>query len=259
MSVQTDLDARVASLRGVLDESNAALTEKGGAAAENLSKVPEAIKNLPTAELSDVYIVPTGQDFEVEPEDGTGFGVISVAGDYNLEPQNIAAGVTIYGVEGTLVPGASSSIPEEYQPFVEHALLLYTGEYEHMAILEDNNFLAVMFLMSDFALTEYDATTMEFKAQGWVSCALNKMRDNWTFTDWRATPSTGGNYVKNIRYSSTPWEYNGEVIWPFGMGGGGGGGESGGGLAPNERVYQVGFATFNLTFDFETTATKTTE
>lgn len=218
MSVQTDLEARVASLRGVLDNSNAALTDKGGGAAESLSGLPAAIQNLPTAELNDVFIMPTGQDFDVTPDEGTGFGTISVAGDMNLEPQNIAAGVTIYGVEGTLMPGATSTIPEEYQSYVEHALLLYTGAYENMAILEDNNFLAIVFLMSDFALTDYNATTTEFKAQGWLSCALNKAQETWAVTDWRDTPSTGGNYVKNLRYSSVYWVYNGEVIWPVGMG-----------------------------------------
>lgn len=224
MSVQTDLDARVASLKGILDESNAALTDKGGEAAQTLSGLPAAIENLPTAELSDVFIMPTGKDFEVEPEEGTGFGTISVAGDMNLEPQNIAAGVTIYGVEGTLVPGATSSIPEEYQPYVDHALLLYTGEYENMAILEWNEHLAIVFMMSDFAVTEYNEAATEFKAQGWVSCSFNKLTDNWTFTDWRNEPSTGGNYVMNIRYSSVYWYYNGQIIWPFGMSGGGGGG-----------------------------------
>jgi hypothetical protein len=76
-------------------------------------------------------------------------------------------------------------------------------------------------MMSDFTVTDYNATTTEFKAQGWVSCSFNKLHDNWTFTDWRDTPSTGGNYVMNIRYSSAYWYYNGQIIWPFGMSGGG--------------------------------------
>ena len=48
MSVQTDLEARVASLRGVLDNSNAALTNKGGGAVESLSGIPAAIQSLPS-------------------------------------------------------------------------------------------------------------------------------------------------------------------------------------------------------------------
>lgn len=178
------------------------------------------------AVLTPITVVPTGTDFTEYPR-FDGFSEVTVAGDINLEPQNIAAGVTIYGVEGTLLPGATSDIPEVYLPFVEHALLLFTGEYENMAILEWHEHLAVVFMMSDFTVTDYNATTTEFKAQGWVSCSFNKLHDNWTFTDWRDTPSTGGNYVMNIRYSSVYWYYNGQIIWPFGMSGGGG--ESGGG------------------------------
>ena len=220
MSVQTDLEARVASLRGVLDNSNAALTDKGGGAAESLSGIPAAIQNLPTAELNDVFIMPTGQDFDVTPDEGTGFGTISVAGDMNLEPQNIAAGVTIYGVEGTLQPGATSTIPEEYQPYVEHALLLYTGDYKNLAILESNNKLNVAFLMDDFQVLTYNETTTEFTAQGWLYCEYTKSSQTWRVVDHTVEASTGSNFVKNIRYSSVYWEYNGKVIWPVGMGGG---------------------------------------
>lgn len=230
MSLQSELNARVEALKGILDDSNDALTDKGGDAVKTLSDIPDAIRDLAGGELVDAYVVPTGQEFTEYPADGTGFGSVTVAGDYNLVPQNIAAGVTIYGVEGTLMPGATGSIPPEYQPYIDHALLLYTGEYENMAILEWNEYLAIVFMMSDFIITEYNATTTEFKAQGWVSCSFNKLNDNWNFTDWRSTPSLGGNYVMNIRYSSTPWMFNGAVIWPFGGGGGGGepGGEPGG-------------------------------
>ena len=228
MSVQTDLDARVASLRNILDNSNEALAEKGGEAAESLSGLPAAIQSLPAAELEDVYIVPTGQDFDVEPAEGSGFGTISVAGDYNLTPENIAAGVVIYGVEGTLVPGATSNIPEEYQPYVDHALLLYTGDYKNMAILESTNKLNVAFLMDDFQVLTYDEASTEFTAKGWLYCEYTKSNQTWRIVDYTVQASTGQNYVKHIRYSSVYWEYNGQVIWPFGMSGGGG--ESGGGL-----------------------------
>lgn len=225
MSVQTDLEARVASLRGVLDNSNAALTNKGGGAVESLSGIPAAIQSLPSGmELNDVSIMPTGQDFDVTPEEGTGFGTISVAGDMNLEPQNIAAGVTIYGVEGTLQPGATSTIPEEYQSYVDHAKTLYTGEYANLAILESNDKLNVAFLMDDFQVLTYDETTTEFTAQGWLYCEYTKSSQTWRVVDYTTDASTGSNFVKNIRYSSVYWEYNGKVIWPVGAGGGGGGG-----------------------------------
>lgn len=259
MSLQSELDARAEALRGILDDSNDALTDKGGDAVKTLSDIPDAIRDLAGGELVDAYVVPTGQEFTEYP-DGGGFGSVTVAGDYNLVPQNIAAGVTIYGVEGTLMPGATGSIPPEYQPYIDHALLLYTGEYENMAILEWNEYLAIMFLMGDFVITEYNEATTEFKAQGWVSCSFNKLNDNWNFTDWRSTPSLGGNYVMNIRYSSVYWEYGGQVIWPFGASGGGG--ESGGGGSTFETSasgcipdYDHGYATTELTDVFTTSAT----
>lgn len=239
MSVQTDLDARVAALQGILKDSNDALTDKGGDAAENLAGLPEAIQNLPSGgDLENVYIVPTGQDFDVEPAEGCGFGTISVAGDYNLTPENIAAGVVIYGVEGTLTPGATGSLPPEYQPFVDHALLLYTGDYANMAILESTNKLNVAFLMDDFQVLTYDEATTEFTAKSWLYCEYTKSNQTWRIVDYTVQASSGQNYVKHIRYSSLYWEYDGKIIWPFGMSGGG---ESGG-----EKQFQTIVGAYKL-------------
>lgn len=54
MSVQTDLAARVVSLRNILDNSNEALTEKGGEAVESLTDLPTAIQNLPSGGASGI-------------------------------------------------------------------------------------------------------------------------------------------------------------------------------------------------------------
>ena len=175
---------------------------------------------------TDIVVTPTGEEFTETPPNGKAFGSVTVEGDVNLEPQNIAAGVIIYGVEGTLTPGYSSNVPDEYQSYVEHALLLYTGDYANMAILEGYTYLSIVFLMDDFTVTSFDPTTTEFKASGWLSCSLNKFADTWDVTDWRNEASAGQNYVKNIRYSSVYWEYNGSIIWPVGMSGGAGGGGS---------------------------------
>lgn len=120
------------------------------------------------------------------------------------------------------------NVPDDYKSFIEQAESMYNGDYANLAVLEWEEFVAIVFMMSDFAVTEYNETTTEFKAQGWVSCSFNKLNDNWSFTDWRDQPSTGGNYVMNIRYSSVYWEYGGQVIWPFGMSGGGSSGGVGG-------------------------------
>lgn len=241
------------------------IREKTGKSAEIVADdFPDAIAGIETSGggvLEAVNITPTGEQIVVAPDYGVdGFSVVTVDGDVNLTSQNIAEGVTIYGVEGTLKVGASSTIPPEYEGYVDHAKLLYTGDYANMAIVEDNNYLAIVFMMEDFVVTEYNEATTEFKAQGWVSCSLTKAQDSWNFTDWRNTPSTGQNYVKNIRYSSAYWEYNGQVIWPVGMSGGGGEGSGGGSTFETSATgcipeYDHGYATTELTNVFTTSAT----
>lgn len=264
MSLQSELEARAEVLRGILDDSNDALAGKGGDAVETLSDLPDAIRDLTAGEgdLVDAYVIPTGQEFTEYP-DGAGFSSVTVAGDYNLVPQNIAAGVTIYGVEGTLTPGATGSVPPEYQPYVEHALLLYTGDYANMAILEGTNKLNVAFLMDDFTVLTYDDASTEFTAKGWLYCEYTKDAQTWRVVNYTTEASTGQNYVKHIRYSSAYWEYNGKVIWPVGMSGGGdepGGGSSFvvsaiGGIPEYER----GFAIFDWDINLETTVTETAD
>lgn len=210
------------------DIADAIRTKTEGSATYKPSEMADAILAIEGGgELEDGYVVPTGQEFTEYP-DGDGFSSVTVAGDYNLTPENIAAGVIIYGVEGTLQPGATGSLPPEYQPYVEHALLLYTGDYAHMAILEGTNKLNVAFLMDDFQVLTYDEATTEFTAKGWLYCEYTKDSQTWRVVNYTVQASTGQNYVKHIRYSSVYWEYNGQVIWPVGASGGGegSGGES---------------------------------
>lgn len=56
--------------------------------------------------LTSVSIVPTGEDMVITPEsegldEYAGFDSVSVAGEPNLQPYNIAEGCSIYGVVGT--------------------------------------------------------------------------------------------------------------------------------------------------------------
>lgn len=52
--------------------------------------------------LGSIDILPNGQEITETPEDGVdGFSEVTVLGDYNLTPDNIRSGVTIYGVMGT--------------------------------------------------------------------------------------------------------------------------------------------------------------
>lgn len=176
-------------------------------------------------ELYEITVTPTGKTFTEYAEDGTGFSEVTVKGDSNLTPQNIADGVVIYGVTGNLVAGASIKVPDIYQSYVDHALTLYTEAYEDLAIFESDSHLVVMFIMSDFAVTTYNSSTTEYGARGWLSCSLNKETNTWAITDHRNSATTGGSLVSNIRFSTKTWTYNGDVIWPVAMSGG----ESGGG------------------------------
>ncbi len=64
--------------------------------------------------LGSVDVTPTGSTFNVVPEEGIdGFSVVTVSGDDNLIPDNIKAGVTVYGVEGILTNDSSDATATE--------------------------------------------------------------------------------------------------------------------------------------------------
>lgn len=113
MSVQTDLEARTRRLQRILDDSNDALTAKGGDEARDLYDLPSAIEALPTGtfagKLQNKAVTPTGQEITVTPDTGfDGLGSVTVAGDANLVPENIKEGIPIYGVTGTATGGGTA-------------------------------------------------------------------------------------------------------------------------------------------------------
>lgn len=204
-----------------------AIRSKNGKSTEyypsEMAAAIEALEGEPiegNVELYEITVTPTGKTFTEYAEDGTGFSEVTVKGDANLTPQNIANGVVIYGVTGNLVAGASIKVPVEYRSYVDHALTMYTEEYEDLAILESDSHLVVMFIMSDFAVTTYNSSTTEYGARGWLSCSLDKETNKWAITDHRNSATTGGSAVSNVRFSTKTWKYNGEVIWPTSGGGG---------------------------------------
>lgn len=92
------------TFKGIAD----AIRAKRGMADTELIKVSNMATeilaiNLPEdVVLESVTIVPTGEEIIKIPKDASGYGMVTVAGDRNLIPDNIKKGEKIYGVTGTL-------------------------------------------------------------------------------------------------------------------------------------------------------------
>ena len=71
---------------------------------------------------------------------------------------------------------------------------------------------------SGFTITTYDPITTNFAAVGWRRLSYHttgELAGTWTYDDFSTTPSTGGNYLKNIIQCSRDKLYcNGVEVWP---------------------------------------------
>ena len=154
-------------------------------------------------QLEDVYITPTEEEQTVYPSDG----------------YDAIGSVTVGAAEG----GGAMAIPEQYQTYVEQAQNIYDGDYTDLAIADNGKYGSVMFLTSDFAITEYDSATTNYKAIGIVFVTCVKATGAWDGgVDHTTTPSTGSRFISNWVYCSRYVTYNGEVLFPVGYGVGGG-------------------------------------
>ena len=85
-----------------------AIRSKRGMADTELIKVSNMAAEIMAIDLPDdvvltsITIVPTGEEIVKIPKDASGYGMVTVAGDRNLVPENIKKGEKIYGVTGTL-------------------------------------------------------------------------------------------------------------------------------------------------------------
>ena len=169
------------------------------------------------AKLTAGVATATGQEFILTPpEDYDGFNAVTVTGDYNLKPENIAEGITIYGVTGTMaIPKNTSNIPSAYLDLFEQAKQMYGGDYKNLMILESDDTVAFGFLLDNFNVTDYDKQNTEFYASGWVYVAYNKKTGSWKVEPWENSSSNGNSYCKNIRYCDMYVYYGDLLIYPI--------------------------------------------
>lgn len=184
---------------------------------ETGSTQPPVVDPSPDIQLEEVTATATGQNYSVFPSSGyDGISKVNVTGDPNLKPENIATGITIYGVTGTMaVPINMSTIPGAYLDAFEIAKTLYTGLYKNLMILESDQAVAFGFMLDDFTVQSYDNDTTEFTASQWVYVAYNKTTNTWKVENWTNDTSNGNSFIKNIRYSDTYIYYGTKLLYPF--------------------------------------------
>ena len=221
MSVQTEINSRAVKLQAILAESNERITAKKGTAAANFGGLPKAIDTITAGDskLQTKLITPTGKVFTVGPDsDYDGLSSVTIAGDQDLIPENVAEGVEIYGVLGT---HKGSAIPEPYASYIAEAEAVYTGNYANVIYAEGYGadtgitYKTVMFLLDNWSITAYDAATTAYTHSGFMM--VQREDDGaWTLTDYSNT-STDTHYAKNIKAASCYIDYNGMTLFPVGI------------------------------------------
>lgn len=75
-----------------------------------LAALSEKVRSLPKRpELVEITLTPAAEDVIATPNIGEAFSKVTIEGDTNLTPENIAEGVSIFGVEGAHKGGGGAS------------------------------------------------------------------------------------------------------------------------------------------------------
>ena len=196
----------------------------------SLGEMPKVIESIPQEggaggdepNLQVKGVTPNGNAITVTPDSGyDGLSAVNVAGDNNLTPENIAEGVTIYGVTGTFEAESGNAIPEPYASYIEEAEAVYTGEYANVIYAEGYGehtgatYHTVMFLLDTWAISAYDAATTEYSHSGFYM-VQKEDEGEWTLTDYSGT-TANEHYAKNIKAASCYIEFEGLTLFPVGI------------------------------------------
>lgn len=215
----------VAQLNEVLDSANTKMETEYTNITDTVDALIDGFGQVgsgESVELSSITITPTGEMITETADDGCGWNEVIVDGDKNLKPQNIAEGIEIYGKVGTLKVTASDTFPVEYEEYKAIADALYLSNVGQeppttLMVLETNGHITFGYFLSNWEVTAYNSETTDFCAIGWRRVSFHKGEDAPEFSDFSAVDSTGGNYIKNIRYcGKSTLYYSGSKIYPHG-------------------------------------------
>ncbi len=207
----------------------AAIRAKNGSeeayAPDQMAQAIEALSADQVGTLIPKKLTPTGEELVVLPDPGTdGFSSVTVAGDAGLKPDNLRKGVTIYGVTGILESGLP--MPAAYESAMASAKAAYeaytTEPYTGWAYLLDGEYQSVIFMLPGFTVTGFDPVTTKMTL---LRCVVvgQALADGsiWSYHDYRAAPSAGEHFAKNIRYATCYVNFGESALFPVGAPGSG--------------------------------------
>ena len=156
---------------------------------------------------------------------------VILAAEPNFQPENIADGITIWGLTGTgkikTDNGSDWPAPNPDDPYYPTEEELdeeaekddpSVPKEDYMRLEDDFGNVTKGYLYPDFEITYYDPTTTNFKAVGWRRVSKHttgELAGQITKDDFTRQESGGWNYLKNIRYCTREkLYYKGVEVWP---------------------------------------------
>ena len=118
-----------------------------------------------------------------------------------------------------LVKSTTFPIPEVYKPYINVAKKIYEdghgGEYTHIAVAENQNYISVHFLTDDFRLVTYDPDTTIYTATGIAFVTYAKKTDQWStdVVDNTTSTSEGSRYLNHWVWAEVDVTWDGSTVF----------------------------------------------